>query len=285
VKLKELIEKSIFILREAKAQFNNLAVLWSTGKDSTVMLDLCRKAFFGNIPFPVIHIDTGYKFDEIYEFRDKINKLWNLNLKIIKDPESGILNPNNVGHFECCHRLKTLTLKKFIEKENIDGLIVSIRRDEHYMRMVERVFSPRDKDFRWKHLKIKKEKSGDSPFIYEQDAELWNIYRKDFVNGHIRIHPLLHWTELDIWKYIQKENLPVNPLYFANYVEKKYGWKNKRFRSLGCKLCTKPVDSSASSIEEIIKELEKTDVPERSGRCQDKEREQIMRRLRSLGYL
>ena len=286
--IEDLIQNSIFILREAKAQFKHICILWSTGKDSTSLLSLCREAFFGKVPFPVLHIDTGKKFEEIYEFRDRLAEEWDLDLRIVKHPLAGKLSPDQVGHLQCCNTLKTQALKQYLEKEGFDAVIVSIRRDEHYMRMVERTFSPRDKDFRWKHLRPKREgEAGDSPFIYEQDAELWNIYRADFTQeiSHFRVHPLLHWTELEVWLYVKARNLPYNPLYRADYVEQKYGWKNKRFRSLGCKPCTTPIDSSASTIDEIIQELKTTRTPERVGRVQDKEEEEVMRRLRALGYM
>ncbi len=165
---------------------------------------------------------------------------------------------------------------------------MSIRRDEHEMRNIERYFSPRDKEFKWHFVrpKTKEElKEGDAPFVSEQPIELFGLFQSDFGSNcsHVRVHPILHWTELDVWRFIKRENIPVNPLYFADYVEKAYGWKNKRFRSLGCQPCTSPIDSKASTIDEIIEELKTTDIEERSGRSQDKE--QIMRRLRSLGYM
>lgn len=276
--LERLVEKSIYILREVKAQFDKPCILWSTGKDSTTMLDLCRKAFFGEVPFPVLHIDTGWKFEEIYEFRDRIAREWNLDLRIVKHPLVGKLHPDQVGHLKCCSTLKTEALRNYVEKEGFDAIIVSIRRDEHYMREPERVFSPRDKNWRWKHIREKDERIGDSPFVVEQDVELWEIYRKDFVDvSHVRIHPLLHWTELDVWLYVKKQNLPVNPLYFSR--------DGKRYRSLGCKPCTTPIPSEAKNVDEIIEELKSTRVPERVGRIQDKEREEVMRRLRALGYM
>ena len=277
--LEELVSKSIYVLREAAAKFKKPCILWSTGKDSTTTLSLCREAFFGEVPFPVLHIDTGWKFPEIYEFRDKLADEWKLDLRIVKHPQSGKLHPSKVGHLKCCHTLKTLALRDYLEKEGFDAVIVSIRRDEHYIRMVERVFSPRDREFRWRH--------GENPFVYEQDVELWDIYPSDFGEGvsHVRIHPLLHWTEIEVWEYVKARKLPFNPLYRADYVEEKYGWKGKRFRSLGCMPCTKPIDSNASTIDEIIRELQETREPERRGRVQDKEAEEIMRRLRALGYM
>jgi len=292
VDLNELINDSIFIIREVKSRFKNPAIMWSTGKDSTSMLALIRRAFYGEIPFPVIHIDTSYKFPEIYEFRDKIAKEWNLNLIIGKNEEalkSGVCIDKG-DHLKCCNALKTEALKIVLEKYKFDALIMSIRHDEHYMRNLERYFSPRDKEFKWHILRPKTEseiKEGDAPFVSEQQPELWNLYQTDFGPdcSHVRIHPLLLWTELDIWRFIKREKIPINPLYFADYVEKRFGWKNKRFRSLGCMPCTKPVVSNAKTIDEIIEELRVTDVEERSGRSQDKEAEEIMRKLRCLGYM
>lgn len=285
--LKDLEEKSIFILRELYSRFKNPAVLWSMGKDSTVMLELCRKSFFGKIPFPVIHIDTGRKFKEMYEFRNKISKEWNLNLIIAKNEKKEI-SPETVGHYQCCNILKTETLKQTVQKYKFDALILAIRRDEHAMRNIERYFSPRDKEFNWSIVEPKKPgEKGDAPFNSLQPAsDIWNLYQTDFGEdcSHVRVHPILHWNELNVWEYIKKENIPVNPLYFADYVEKNYNYgHNYRFRSLGCESCTKPVKSNAKTIDEIIEELKTTKEEERSGRCQDKE--DIMRKLRALGYM
>lgn len=277
--LKDLESKSIYIIREVKAKFRNPAVLWSTGKDSTCVLHLIKKAFFGKVPFPVIHIDTGMKFPEIYEFRDRIAKEWNLNLIVAKNEDAlkkGV-SPKTREKFECCHLLKTEALKTVIKKHGFDAIIVAIRRDEHSMRNVERFFSPRDENFKWH---IVKPKDGDVPFESLQDAELsgWNIFASDFKDAsHVRVHPILHWTEIDVWEYIKKNNVPCNPLYFSR--------NGKRYRSLGCMPCTKPVKSDAKTIDEIIEEIKTTKIEERSGRLQDKEREDVMRRLRALGYM
>ena len=289
--LDELEQESIFIIRECIAQFKNPAVMWSTGKDSTVMLHLCKKALFGDLTLPVIHLDTSFHLPEVYSFRDKITKKWKLNLIIGRNEKalkSG-MSPKK-GKFECCTALKTEALKQILKKYKFDALIMSIRRDETYIRNLERFFSPRDKRFRW-HLvrrKTKKEmKKGDAPFVSLQDAEMsgWGLFASDFGPkcSHVRVHPLLSWLEIDVWRYIKKEKIPVNPLYFADYIRKNYGWKAKRFRSLGCAPCTSPVDSTACTIDEIIQELKTTTVKERAGRSQDKE--MIMRRLRALGYM
>ncbi|MGC8567938.1 MAG: sulfate adenylyltransferase subunit CysD [Candidatus Micrarchaeia archaeon] len=259
--LGELEERSIYILREAKAKFKNMAVLWSMGKDSTTMLMLIRKAFLGKVPFPVIHIDNGIDFPETYQFREELTKKWNLDLIVAKSE----IKPELSG-FSCCGANKTEALKKVMDERGFDGLIVSIRRDEHGIRAKERYMSPRDKEFKWNYK--------------DQPAEMWDNYSSIPVskeNGHVRIHPLLDWNEIDIWRYIKKEHIPVNPLYFSR--------NGFRFRSLGCTHCTVPLKSNAKNIDEIIKELRNTKTEERSGRQQDKEKLYVMEKLRALGYM
>jgi len=257
--LKELEERSIFILREAHSKFKNIAALWSMGKDSTTMLALARKAFLGKVPFPVIHIDNGIDFPETYKFRDELAKKWRLNLIVARSE----IKPEISG-FSCCGANKTEALKKVMKQYKFDALIVSIRRDEHGVRAKERVFSPRDKNFRWNYK--------------DQPAELWDDYSSKIENeGHVRVHPLLDWNEIDIWNYIKKEHIPVNPLYFSR--------NGFRYRSLGCTHCTVPLKSNAKNVDDIIKELKTTNVEERSGREQDKEKEYVMQKLRALGYM
>ena len=295
VNLQFLVDKSVYIIREANAQFANPCVLWSTGKDSTAMLSLIREAFLGEIPWDVVHIDTGWKFPEMYESRDELAKKWGFNLRVARSALAGKINPSDgevkASHQECCQKLKTDMLKEIIETSGYDAVVVSIRRDEHHMRNIERVASPRDKKFRWRLLRKKESgESGDAPFESLQDTQLWNLIESDFGEDthHVRIHPFLTnppWTERDVWLYIKSKDLPFNPLYRADYVEEKYPQcKGKRFRSLGCRTCTVPVQSNASTIDEILLELETTKISERSGRAQDKEREQIMRKLRAMGY-
>ena len=152
--LKPLIEKSVFVLREAKARFKNPAVMWSSGKDSTVCLHLIKRAFFGEVPFPVIYIDTSYHFPEIYKFIEDLTKKWNLNLVIARNEEAlkqGI-SPKTCSRMKCCYNLKTLALKKLLLKEKYDALIVSIRWDEHPIRGMERYFSPRTSKWHWSCL-------------------------------------------------------------------------------------------------------------------------------------
>ncbi|MCK4998008.1 MAG: sulfate adenylyltransferase subunit CysD, partial [Anaerohalosphaera sp.] len=148
--LDALENNSIFIIREAYSQFRNVAILWSIGKDSTTLLWLVRKAFFGQIPFPVLHIDTTYKFPEIYDFREKYAKEWGLNLLVTKNEEAlaAGMGPDK-SKFQCCNDLKTVALKQAIAKYKFNALYLGIRRDEHGIRAKERVFSPRDEDFEW----------------------------------------------------------------------------------------------------------------------------------------
>lgn len=281
--LEELCDRSIYIIREAKTKFKKVAVLWSTGKDSTTVLSLIREAFFGEIPFDVVHIDTGFKFPEIYEFRDQIAVEWNLNLVIARNEEARNrdISPKTHKRFDCCTLLKTEALKQLIRRERYDAIIVSIRRDEHGIRGKEHYMSPRDKDFKWHPYGIDETKTESKGIVLTQDVELsgWGLFATDFGKDtdHVRVHPLLHWTELDVWKYVKDRGLPINPLYFAR--------NGKRYRSLGCMPCTIPVESNASNIDEIIKELKTTKIKEREGRAQDKEEAFIMQRLRALGYM
>ncbi|QPJ65314.1 MAG: sulfate adenylyltransferase subunit 2 [Candidatus Nitrohelix vancouverensis] len=264
--LTALENKSIFIIREAYFKFKDIALLWSMGKDSTTLLHLCRKAFFGKIPFPVLHIDTSYKFPQMYEFRDKYVKDWNLDL-IVERNEDQIqkgMNPESNSKFDCCNQLKTNALKQGIEKHNFKAILLGIRRDEHGIRAKERFVSPRTQDFKWDYQ--------------DQPAELWDQHKSTLSEDtHYRIHPILHMTELDIWEYIQRENIPINELYFSR--------SGNRFRSIGCMPCCQPVQSEARDISEIITELKSTNTSERAGRSQDKEDAYTMQKLRALGYM
>jgi len=261
----QLINDSIFILRETLAEFKNPAILWSTGKDSTASLGLCKESFLGKIPFPVIHIDTGYKFLQMYEFRDALVEEWKLDLIIAQNKEERKrgLSPKD-GKLECCTKLKTEALLQCLKKHKFDALILSIRRDEHGIRGKERVFSPRQSDFTWSYQ--------------DQPLEVWDIYQNlTKAKGHTRVHPILHWTELEVWEYMQLRKLPVNPMYFAK--------NGMRYRSLGCEPCTAPMESNADTIDKIVEELRTTKVAERSGRAQDKESSFAMQKLRMLGYM
>jgi sulfate adenylyltransferase subunit 2 len=261
--LEALESESIYILREARNRFEKLAMLWSLGKDSNVMIRLAQKAFLGHIPFPVAHLDTGSEFPETYAFREKYSREWQLDLiddacPPIEDVEQDLEPASRFA------ARKSLGLKQAINRYGFQALITGIRRDEQATRAKERVFSPRAEDGAWD--------------FRDQPPEMWNHYNTDFAPGtHVRVHPLLHWTEVDIWRYIQRENIPVVALYFAR--------DGKRYRSLGEEGITFPIDSEASTLKEIIEELEATRAPERAGRAMDHESEDAFERLRAHGYL
>lgn len=258
--LNELEEKSIYIIREAFAKFKNPIILWSMGKDSTAMLFLIKEAMLGKIPCPVLNLDSGLEFDESYKFRDMITKKWDLNLIIEKYyPKHGALASEVAGG-------KTTALKNAMDKYHFDAVFVGIRNDENPIRGKERHMSMRDKNFKWNYGR-------------NAEAELWDEYGiNDLKEGeHYRVHPILDWNELSIWRFIKRKRVPVNPLYFAK--------NEKRFRSIGEKGCTTPVDSNADTLDKIIKEIEISEIEERSGRDFEKEKSDIMERLRALGYM
>ncbi len=291
-RLEKLESLSIYIIREAYREFKNLCMLWSIGKDSTVLLWLARKAFFGHVPFPLVHIDTNFKIPEMIMYRDKLAMEWKLTMIVGQNKkaleEKRTFPDGKVNRIECCRLLKSEALKytlsgEFVRyklnletgkyeiwenKEPFTGVIVGIRADEEGSRSKERYFSPRDKQSEWD--------------ISEQPPELWNQFKTDFAPGtHIRIHPLLDWTEIDIWEYIKKENIPVVSLYFNQ-------GNGKRYRSLGCWPCTKPIESDSKSLDEIIFELKSgklKNIAERSGREQDKEDGGTLETLRKEGYM
>ncbi|MHB8111461.1 MAG: sulfate adenylyltransferase subunit CysD, partial [Syntrophorhabdaceae bacterium] len=276
--LDKLEGQSVYIFREAFRDFKNLVMLWSIGKDSTVLLWLARKAFFGHVPMPMLHIDTHFKIPEMIEYRDMLAKEWHLNIVYGENAEALAKKetyPDGAcDRITCCRNLKTEALKytlsgewpryrfdhgtgQYIRDTNTEqytGVIVGVRADEEGSRSKERYFSPRDKENDWD--------------VGDQPPELWNQFKTDFAPGtHVRIHPLLDWTELNIWEYIERENIPVVPLYFNQ-------GNGKRYRSLGCYPCTSPVDSDARNIKEIIEELREgkfANIAERSGREQDRE--------------
>ena len=263
-RLDELENQSLFIIREAFYHYKKLALLWSIGKDSTTLLWLCRKAFFGEVPIPLLHIDTGYKFPEMYRFRDEYSKAWGMELLISRNEEAIAGGMGPTKKLECCTALKTLGLKQAIAQHGFDALLLGIRRDEHGIRAKERYFSPRDEQFKWNYK--------------DQPPELWDQYKSQVEEKtHMRVHPLLHWTELDVWQYIKREQIPVTSLYFAQ--------DGKRYRSIGCTPCCSPVPSEAKTVDDIILELETSNTSERAGRAQDKEDAYTMQKLRALGYM
>ncbi len=290
--LQELENKSIHIFREAYANFKNLCMLWSIGKDSTVLLWLARKAFFGHVPFPLVHIDTSYKIPEMIEYRDRLAKEWKLNMIYGQNEEilaKGLTFPNGkVDRITCCRYLKTDALRNTLSgkgkryrlnhatgKYEVDkntepytGVIVGARADEEGSRSKERYFSPRDVESQWD--------------VGDQPPEFWNQFKTDFAPGtHLRIHPLLDWTELNIWEYIKRENIPTVSLYYNQ-------GDGKRYRSLGCYPCTFPIESEARNVDEIIEELKTgklKNIAERSGRAQDKDDGGGLETLRRGGYM
>ncbi|MCF8469218.1 MAG: sulfate adenylyltransferase subunit 2 [Parvibaculum sp.] len=262
-RLDQLESQSIFIFREAFNKIDKIAMLWSLGKDSNVMIWLARKAFFGHIPFPVMHVDTGKKFPEMYDFRDRYAGEWGLNFIREECPPLETIDDTLPPAARSAAR-KTEGLKLAIKKHGFNALFAGIRRDEEATRAKERVFSPRGLAGQWD--------------FKDQPPEFWDQFKTDFPPGtHIRIHPLLHWTEIDIWLYTQREQIPTIPLYFSK--------DGQRYRSLGDKDITSPIASTASTIEEIIEELRTTRISERSGRAMDHESEDAFERLRADGYL
>ncbi len=261
--LDQLESESIYIFREAFSRIENLAMLWSLGKDSNTMVWLAKKAFFGRVPFPVLHIDTGRKFPEMYAFRGRYAAEWGLNLIVRPCPPVEAVDPSLPPAARSAAR-KTLGLKAVLAEFGFRGIIAGIRRDEESIRAKERVFSPRGVDGAWN--------------LKDQPPEFWNQFNTDVPPGaHLRIHPLLHWSEIDIWRYVQREGIPSVDLYFSK--------NGKRYRSLGDRDITFPIDSHAATIEEVIAELEGTRVPERAGRAMDHESEDAFERLRADGYM
>ncbi len=291
-KLDALEAQSVYILREAYREFKSLVMLWSIGKDSTVLLWLARKAFFGHVPFPLVHIDTSYKIPEMIQYRDQLALKFKLNMIVGQNTEAlqakRTFPDGAIDRIACCKALKSEALKNTLAgtwprkrlnhktgqyelDTNVDpysGVIVGARADEEGSRSKERYFSPRDRNSDWD--------------VGDQPPELWNQFKTDFAPGtHIRIHPLLDWTELNIWEYIQRENIPITDLYFDQ-------GQGKRYRSLGCYPCTTPVDSTAKNVADIVKELREgkfKNIAERSGRAQDKEDGGGLETLRREGYM
>ena len=290
--LDALEHKSVHIFREAYANFKSLGMLWSIGKDSTVMLWLARKAFFGHVPFPLIHIDTAFKIPEMIAYRDRLAAEWNLNL--IYGENRAALDAKRtfpdgaLDRISCCGQLKTEALKHTLSgewpryrfnhvtkaydrdtnTEAFTGIIAGVRADEEGSRSKERYFSPRTTQNAWD--------------VGDQPPEFWNQYKTEFAPGtHVRIHPLLDWTELNIWEYIDREEIPTVSLYYNQGT-------GKRYRSLGCYPCTFPVESDARTPKEIIEELRTgkfANVAERSGRAQDKDDAGGLETLRRDGYM
>lgn len=269
-KLELLESDSIKLIRSIPQIARKPAVLWSTGKDSTTVLHLIRKAFGGRIPWPVMHLDTGFKFPEVYTFRDEMKIRWAIPLKVVRNSEAiamGI-NPWTVGRYECCTQLKTNNLKYEIEQKHYDALVLSIRHDEHYVRGLEDLLSLRDEEGNWRY--------------WARFGGYGVTAPEQVKSAHVRVNPILPWTESEVWQYVMMKNLPVNPLYFA-YESQDGKWY--RYRSLGCSPCTDVQESKATTLLEIVNEVYMTPGLERAGRMQDKESQDTMLRLRAWGYM
>ena len=297
--LKQLEAESIHIIREVAAEFDNPVMLYSIGKDSAVMLHLARKAFFpGKLPFPVLHVDTRWKFQEMYRFREKMVSEMGLELitHINPDGVAQDMNPFTYGSAKHTDVMKTEGLKQALDKYGFDAAFGGARRDEEKSRAKERVYSFRDSKHRWDPK--------------NQRPELWNLYNGKVKKGEsIRVFPLSNWTELDIWQYIYLEQIPIVPLYFAAErevvelngtlvmidderilehltPEQKAGIHKKmvRFRTLGCYPLTGAVESTATTLPEIIQEMLLTRTSERQGRVIDHDATGSMEEKKRQGY-
>ncbi len=293
--LKQLEAESIHILREVAAEFSNPVMMYSVGKDSSVMLHLAMKAFApGKPPFPLLHVDTLWKFHEMIEFRDKRAKELGFDLIVHTNSKGIEMNISPFEHGSKVHTdiMKTEALKQALDKGNYDAVIGGARRDEEKSRAKERIFSFRDKHHRWDPK--------------NQRPELWNVYNTRIDKGEsVRVFPLSNWTELDVWQYIYLENIPIPSLYFAKErpvveyegtkimidddrvpeeLQKKAKMEMVRFRTLGCYPLTGAIDSTASTLPEIIKEMLLSTSSEREGRLIDKDQIGSMEKKKIEGY-
>ncbi len=293
--LKRLEAEAIHIMREVVSEFDNPAMLYSVGKDSAVMLHLAIKAFFpSKLPFPLVHVDTTWKFKEMISFRDQRVKELGLELLVHTNQEglAANINPFDHGSKVYTDMMKTEGLKQVLNKYQFDAVFGGARRDEEKSRAKERIYSFRDKNHRWDPK--------------NQRPELWNIYNGKVRKGEsIRVFPLSNWTELDIWQYIYLENIPIVPLYFAQEqpIVERDGVKimvdderfpleegevvrmeKVRFRTLGCYPLTGAVASSATTLPEIIQEMLLTKTSERQGRLIDSDQSGSMEQKKVEGY-
>jgi sulfate adenylyltransferase subunit 2 len=293
--LKQLEAESIHIFREVAAEFDNPVMLYSVGKDSSVLLHLARKAFApGTIPFPLLHVDTTWKFREMIEFRDRMAKKHNLNL-LVHTNQEGVdqgINPFSVGSAKHTDIMKTGALKQALNHYKFDAAFGGARRDEEKSRAKERVYSFRDENHRWDPK--------------NQRPELWNIYNSQIDKGEsIRVFPMSNWTELDIWQYIYMENIEIPSLYLAKPrpVVDRDGvlimvdddrmpleegeqpmMKSVRFRTLGCYPLTGAVESTANTLPDVIQEMLLTKTSERQGRVIDHDSSGSMEKKKMEGY-
>jgi sulfate adenylyltransferase subunit 2 len=293
--LKRLEAESIEIIREVVAEFRNPVMLYSIGKDSSVMLHLAIKAFYPSpLPFPLLHVDTTWKFREMIQFRDETAKRLNLNLlvHINQDGVDAGVNPFTSGSSVHTHVMKTEGLKQALDKYQFDAAFGGARRDEEKSRAKERIFSFRSKAHAWDPR--------------NQRPELWNLFNTRIRQGEsIRVFPLSNWTELDVWTYVQLENIPVVPLYFAKerpVVERagtllmvddermplepgeKPQMRRVRFRTLGCYPLTGAIESDADTLDDIVAEMKTAQVSERQGRLIDSDESASMEKKKREGY-
>ena len=293
--LQKLEAESIHIMREVAAEFDNPVMLYSVGKDSAVLLHLARKAFApGKIPFPLLHVDTDWKFKEMIAFRDQMAKDYGFELLVHKNPEGIAQGVGPFTHGSAKHTdiMKTQGLKQALDQYGFDAAFGGARRDEEKSRAKERIYSFRDKNHRWDPK--------------SQRPELWNIYNSKVNKGEsIRVFPLSNWTELDIWQYIYLESIKIVPLYLAAkrpVVERdgtlimvddermpieegeEVQMKNVRFRTLGCYPLTGAVESDAATLPEIIQEMLLTKTSERQGRVIDHDSSGSMEKKKMEGY-
>ena len=293
--LQKLEAESIHIIREVAAEFDNPVMLYSVGKDSAVLLHLARKAFApGKVPFPLLHVDTNWKFKEMIEFRDQMAKEHGFDLLVHQNPEGIAKGVGPFTHGSAKHTdiMKTQGLKQALDHYGFDAAFGGARRDEEKSRAKERVYSFRDKNHRWDPK--------------SQRPELWNVYNGKVNKGEsIRVFPLSNWTELDIWQYIYLENIQIVPLYLAEkrpVVERdgtlimvdddrmpiaddeEVQMKSVRFRTLGCYPLTGAVESTATTLPEIIQEMLLTKTSERQGRVIDHDSAGSMEKKKMEGY-
>jgi len=293
--LKKLEAESIHIIREVAAEFDKPVMLYSVGKDSAVLLHLARKAFApGKIPFPLLHVDTTWKFKEMIEFRDQMAEKYGFELLVHKNPEGVAMGVGPFTHGSAKHTdiMKTQALKQALDKYGFDAAFGGARRDEEKSRAKERVYSFRDENHRWDPK--------------NQRPELWNIYNGKVDKGEsIRVFPLSNWTELDIWQYIYMENIDIVPLYLSEerpVVERdgtlimvdddrmpisddeEIQMKKVRFRTLGCYPLTGAVESEAATLPDIIQEMLLTKTSERQGRVIDHDSAGSMEKKKMEGY-
>ena len=293
--LKQLEAESIYILREVAANFSNPVMMYSIGKDSSVMLHLAMKAFYpAKPPFPLLHVDTLWKFKEMIEFRDRRVKELGVELLVHTNPEGVKMNIDPFVHGSKIHTdiMKTEALKQALDKWEFDAIIGGARRDEEKSRAKERIFSFRDKNHRWDPK--------------NQRPELWNLYNTHIHKGEsVRVFPLSNWTELDIWQYIYLEKIPIVPLYLAkerpvveyegatimvdddrvpSKLRKRAKIRKVRFRTLGCYPLTGAIASDADTLPKIIEEMLVSKSSERQGRLIDKDQEGSMEKKKMEGY-